>query len=330
MKIQTLLISILLSATQLSAQVTQRVIAEHFTNTKCGACASVNPNLKTNFDNNPEVIHISIHPSSPYASCVLNQHNKSENDGRTNYYGIFGSTPKVVVSGVLATSSFSSPTLLSSHSGKSSPLAIVSAIESNGSTIMVTVKITTKATHSLGIEKLAVFLVEDTVFYDAPNGEKIHLNVFRKALTSINGNDFTFSNAIDADTTLTFSSGTHTDWDLNRIRAVVMVQKSSDRSMIQAEESPVTKAGSKLSSKEIAVSNDKLRMYPNPAKTEFYVSGIKGELQQIQVVNLSGQTVLNVEITQGESVNVTTLPAGVYQVQVLSGSTISTGRLIIQ
>jgi len=110
----------LLSFTYSEAQISQKVIAEHFTNTKCSVCASRNPGLIQNFVSNPDVLHISIHPSSPYATCIFNQHNKTENDDRTKYYGLYGSTPRLAINGNVQASSvnFGSSTLFTSYKGK--------------------------------------------------------------------------------------------------------------------------------------------------------------------------------------------------------------------
>ena len=95
-----LLISVgLLFTIQTHAQTPRKVIVEHFTNTRCGICGSRNPGLFTNLSSSPDVMHMAVHPSRPYASCVLNQHNPTESDDRAKYYGIFGGTPRVVVQG---------------------------------------------------------------------------------------------------------------------------------------------------------------------------------------------------------------------------------------
>ena len=87
------------------AQVPKKVIVEHFTNTKCSVCASRNPGFYTNLNAQSGVIHLAIHPSSPYAACVLSMHNPVENDGRTNYYSIYGGTPRLVIQGTVISSS---------------------------------------------------------------------------------------------------------------------------------------------------------------------------------------------------------------------------------
>lgn len=130
-----------------------------------------------------------------------------------------------MINGELKTG-FSNANLFTPYKGKTSPIEMTSAISSDGSTLTVEVKISTKATHSFGVEKIIVLLAEDTVFYDAPNGEKEHYNVFRKALTSIDGNDITLSNTLNSDTTITYTQSIHSEWNDGRIRVVAMLQNA--------------------------------------------------------------------------------------------------------
>ena len=81
------------------AQVEQKVIIEHFTNTRCGICASRNPAFYQTLAYYPQALHIAYHPSSPYSSCAFNMHNSSENDQRTYFYNIYGGTPRAVIQG---------------------------------------------------------------------------------------------------------------------------------------------------------------------------------------------------------------------------------------
>jgi hypothetical protein len=45
--------TVLLQLTLAHAQVTKKIIVEHFTNTKCSVCASRNPGFHTNLNVNP-------------------------------------------------------------------------------------------------------------------------------------------------------------------------------------------------------------------------------------------------------------------------------------
>ncbi len=87
-----------------SVQVPKKVVVEHFTNTKCRICASRNPGFYKNLNSQTGVIYLTIHTSSPSAAFVLSQHNAVENDGRTNYYDIYGSTLRLVIQGVVISS----------------------------------------------------------------------------------------------------------------------------------------------------------------------------------------------------------------------------------
>ena len=49
------------------------------------------------FEVQSDVVHVSYHPISLYPNCQFNQLNPQENDDRTKYYGVFGSTPRLVI-----------------------------------------------------------------------------------------------------------------------------------------------------------------------------------------------------------------------------------------
>ena len=125
-KIITLTFLALAIIQSLQAQVAKKIIVEHFTNTNCGICGSRNPGFYKNLNNFPEILHLSVHPSSPYASCKLSQQANPDNDARTNYYGIFGGTPRLVVQGtvVSANADYNSPNLFAPYLNTTSPMSI--------------------------------------------------------------------------------------------------------------------------------------------------------------------------------------------------------------
>ena len=169
----------------LFAQVERSVVVEHFTNTRCGICASRNPAFHELLDANPGVIHVSYHPSSPYSSCIFSLHNVSENDARTNFYGVYGGTPRAVLQGeVLAPSNpLVSQEQISDRMGEMSDFSIdIRQSPAGNGDVTVTIKV--KRESGSGTENLNLYcaLAERSISYNAPNGEDEHRNVFRRKL----------------------------------------------------------------------------------------------------------------------------------------------------
>ena len=93
------------------SQVLKVPIVEHFTNSNCSICAANNSTVYNALDNNPSALHISFFPSSPYSSCFFSMQNPVDNDARTNFYGLYGSTPKLTVNGIQTSLSATNMTL---------------------------------------------------------------------------------------------------------------------------------------------------------------------------------------------------------------------------
>lgn len=220
------------------AQVPKKVVVEHFTNTVCSICASKNPGFYTNYNNQTGVIHLAVHPSAPYSSCILNQHNVPENDARTNYYGVYGSTPRLVIQGVVIPSSanYSSPSLFSPYLGQTSPASIhITQSKFGSDSIRVSVVVKTEAPHSLGNLKLFVALAEDTIFYASPNGETKHFDVFRKSLSGATGITVNLPTTVGDSIVYTMSSPAHFAWNFSRIFSLVILQDAATKAVIQSE-----------------------------------------------------------------------------------------------
>src|SRR5690606_36281551 len=107
-------------------KVPKQMLVEHFTNTLCSVCASRNPGFKANLNNESNYTLLSIHPSSPYPSCLFNNHDKRGNDGRTKFYGIYGGTPRIAVNGTVISSSadYSKSTIFDAYRNDSSEFSI--------------------------------------------------------------------------------------------------------------------------------------------------------------------------------------------------------------
>jgi Outer membrane protein Omp28/Secretion system C-terminal sorting domain len=189
MKKLTTLSIIIFQTIILNGQVPKYVLMEHFTNTLCGVCGSVNPTFYQNIDinANTKTHHMSIHSSVPYSNCIFYKANQAEQDTRASFYNIFG-TPRVSINGTTPTSAsnISSTTIDNSYCTDCSPLE-VKVTETSGTNRTATVELKSVGTPPSGTYRIYVALVEKIVNYNAPNSETVHHNVFRRFLTSFNG-----------------------------------------------------------------------------------------------------------------------------------------------
>jgi len=291
------------------AQLGQTVVVEHFTNTLCGNCASRNPafySLLSNYDN---VIHISYHPSAPYPSCVLHQHNAFENDNRADFYGAFGGTPTAVVQGNWI--GFQNPILtaaqLDSYLGKTSDYKI-SVYQEQIDAEMVHVSIIVKrvSTAMNKPTKLYAIIAEKQLNYAAPNGENVHHEVFRKVLIN---QIFDLANAGDS-IVLNTSYTLHNDWSADEMIVTAMVQDSETRAVLQANESSRLGDGTASILDQEILSLDGV-LYPNPVKDVIHISGSTNEtFVRADFYAMTGTKVKS--FTNPEEMNVSDLPKGIY------------------
>jgi len=248
-----------------TCQVTKNVIVEHFTNTYCSICASRNPGFYANRVQYPQVIHIAYHPSSPYAACPLNQHNKQENDDRTNYYGIYGATPRLVIQGkALGTgANFNDPAIFQSELGLTSDFNVETSIAaSGGAGMVVSVKIKKIASSTLSSLQLYAVLAEDTLFFNAANGETQHYDVFRKSVWGAPINITVPANIGDS-VVYTQYLTLNTAWVPNRIYAVALLQ-NQNKEVIQVAKSANLNSTTAIPAVQPAAAISVI--YPSPTK----------------------------------------------------------------
>lgn len=287
--------------------VQQVVVVEHFTNSLCAVCASRNPGFIQNLEANKDVIHLSFHPSRPYSACILNKHNTSGNDDRAKYYNIYGSTPRIVVNGSVISSStnYSSATIFDPYKDQATSIDLnIEQKKWASDSIEVIVTVKNLSNSDLDMAQLTVLLVEDTVFYNAPNGEKEHYNVFRKELTAVAGNSIEVPTTGDS-ISYRFSSSKHSDWDFNRITAFAQLQ-NADKKVIQAKILKAEKADGSTgikSVKEIA----SFSIYPNPAQTLVKLS----HSGNYKLYNSKGQIEMDIKASQN-SFSIESLTKGIY------------------
>ena len=312
MKKISLLICVL-STLHLYAQVPKKIIVEHFTNTKCGVCANKNPGFYTNLNKQPGVLHLAIHPSSPYSACVLSQHNVAENDGRTNYYDVYGSTPRLVIQGVVIASnaSYDVPSLFTPYLGKTSPASIrIEQTKFGKDSIRSKIIIKTEATHTLGGLSLFVALAEDTLKYTGSNGEPVHYDVFRKSLTGITGVNITLPATPGDSVTYVKSSASNAAWNFSRIYTLVILQEKTSKAVIQCQSVPANSKNITTGINDVVHSEPVINVFSTSegilVKQDHF-----SEHLLISVYDLSGRIILTEELEKDQEL--INLPsAGIY------------------
>jgi hypothetical protein len=308
-------------------QVAQTVIVEHFTNSRCGICASRNPALYDLLDNYPEVLHIAFHPSSPYANCIFSQHNPLQNDARTNYYGIYGGTPRVVVQGEVIPpgSQLLSSSQLENKLGMMSDYTIhFKHYFGGGDTIKIQSTIHKVGEGTTSEIKFYGLLSEALIEYNAPNGENMHHDVFREVISEHVVN---LQNIGDS---IVFESYymTHPDWNQDEIYVIGMLQRTGDKAILQAAKSDFAESMTGIRHTRVAEIGDII--YPNPVKDYFSISPkYQNEIQKFTIYNLLGLKIR--EESPSGQIDVTDLSPGQYFIVFSNDSgTLYTSRLVKQ
>lgn len=281
------LISIVLLAIPSFSQVVRKTVVEHFTNSRCSVCASKNPALFSLLDNNPDVLHIAFHPSSPYSNCIFSQHNPAENDGRTNYYGIYGGTPRVVLQGNVI--GFQTPLLtqeqLDGQLGMVADYSVsVIQTEQAGGQVNVTIEIE-KLDGDPGELNLYAVIVEEFIDYTSPNGEDGHHNVFRKVLT----HEPVSLPAVGSKTTVNKTYTLDPVWEESQMYVMAMVQSVQTSAIVQVERSDNLSGGPSFIAADPFEKIDNL-FYPNPAKDILRINPVvKGSYTDLRIYNIHGR-----------------------------------------
>lgn len=307
-----LLLTALISGLQLHAQVPQKVVVEHFTNTYCSTCASRNPGFYSNVNQHPDVLHLSYHPSSPYPQCPLNQHNKAENDERTQHYGIYGSTPRLVVQGnvISAGANYNSSALFDPYEGKTSSIDLQAKLMYSPGNYQLQLSIKRVAAGGLDSASLFAALYEDTVFMTNANGEVNPKNVFRQSFASSTGfPSGTFALPTQVGDSLLFylSLSANSAWRDGHIFAAALLQNPANKAIEQA---------SATASADLVLTipdqpKTKVVLYPNPYTSgDLRLEGLTSD-SPYRVYSLDGKLQDQGTVKAG-IIPVANLPKGLY------------------
>ena len=319
--------------TVLSAQVARKVIVEHFTNTKCPICKSRNPGFYTNLSKQSGVLHLAIHPSSPYASCVLSQQNNPDNDNRTKYYGVYGGTPRLAIEGKVISESadYNSSALFSPFLGATSPIEI-KILQTKYKSDSIHVKIIIKAavSNTLGSLKLFAALAEDTLFYLSPNGESQHYDVYRKSFFGATGTTISVPSAAGDSAVYEASADANVLWNFSRIYTIALLQDVNTKEIIQVEASS-PKDGTSIPTSSANVLDDfGISIYPNPASSVIHVTLDKEQELTASLFSMDGILIQKHQFTSSTDFDVQGLTKSFYLIEISNGKTKVSRKIKLQ
>ncbi len=299
----------------LDAQSPKRyVFLEHFTNTVCGICASKNPPLFDKIADHPnDIHHISIHPPVPYTTCEFYNENTFENEALAIPYGISG-TPQLYLWGDYVSSGALLPdATLEGALGQTSPINVL-VTESGTTQRVINVSVNAFENMLNGNDyRLNVAMVERIVNYNAPNGESVHHNVFRKLLTAVGGVPFeTLMTGDSYNFNSTFEVSTN--FDENEIYAIAWVN------IFESKE--VVNSGSSLdvliNSNENKWNDDHVTIFPNPTSDRLNIDFGTPNNYDIEIVDIKGSIVMRLNGLHHTAVDLSALESGVYFINITS------------
>ncbi len=305
------LIVLLCWGNSLLSQSSKKVVIEHFTNTRCSICASKNPAFYQTLNNYPEVLHIAFHPSSPYSQCFFSLQNPLENDERTNYYNAYGSTPQVAVNGKLLspTSPIITNTTLDTLLTETSPIEI-HATEEWITIDSISVRVVVKSTGSVPTGNTVLFagVAENTINYNAPNGESVHHDVFRKALTNVTGNSITLP-ALNDSIVLEFTYKVTSAWNPNNLYTLAFIQLTDTKEILNVARS-TRNSGNPNFVPSLVLNH--VHLLVNPVQDKLFFSFMDSTIDlDYYIFNLIGEQLMRGQLISNEA-DVSSLPPGIY------------------
>ena len=242
MKKLLLTISVLVFAILANAQSTTRlVLLEHFSNASCGPCAAANPAMQARVDdpaNAGKIVSIKYQWYFPGFDPMHN-HNPTEANNRTSYYGING-VPNSVLDGNYFNDH---PNLwnqgtLDTRAAVNSPFSLNAAANWNFDSSIVSVDMQITASDAnTGTYVAHIVVVEKEInFTSAPgtNGETDFYSVMKKMLPDENGTSIASTWAAGDTASVQESWTVANAYDKDELAVVVFIQNTTTQEVLQA------------------------------------------------------------------------------------------------
>jgi hypothetical protein len=238
--------------------------------------------------------------------------NPIENDARTNFYNIYGGTPRLIVNGVLTNTANLSSTLTNISTSMTNFYINATQQFITSDSILVKVVVKKIAADTMTQALLFVGAKQDTVNQTSGNGESIHQDVFRKGLTTMTGDMITLPTTVNDSTIYTFSYKVGLTWNANQMKSIAILQLTSTKAVINAAESSNSIS---IPTGIPSITSKRINVYPNPATSVLYIEN-SSNYNSYEIINYKGSLVAkgNLEKT---SIPISHLSNGFYILKVI-------------
>jgi len=303
---------------------------ELFTNTPCPICGSQNPGFFNRLNAYEGKYHlISFYPGTPYSSCIFYQANTQQNIARKNYYQIVG-TPTVAINGTQFKSAGQvTNAVLDAVTGGESWLE-VQVDETAANTRTVDINLVDHVGGSITSGRLFAVIVEKLIMYNAPNGETLHRNVFRKFLTEVSGEDVDMSSGTASKT---YQYTVDPSWQADQVYVIAW--------LINPATKEIYNSGTRFDinvtgTSDFANAKMDLMPFPNPASNLVSISlqGVVDEKVNVKVFSPEGRLVKsfnNQPVTSASiELSVQDLSSGLYYLLIETKDGSHAGKIVVE
>ncbi len=317
----------------------RRVLLELTTNTGCGPCAPANQmldNLIETYD--AHVAAIRYHAWWPSSSDPFYQANIQENTARIEYYGA-DYAPHLHMDGMLRDAEYFTnewPTMLQEEMAVPAgfSLNLSGKLDTLAGTGFVVAQIAYHDQLPYSQLYLRAALVEDSLYYPAPNGEDWHHQVMRDMVPDPVGLSLSLSPGEAVTETLHFS--VDPSWDWHHCEMVLFVQDDGTKHVGQSNRLRLTEMEYVAVEEEATQPLRPTLQVPGLMRgaLRFTVAAVQPGTYEVAVYDVAGRRVWHrtLGVRQAQTLNLSTpaLPSGVYLVRLkVQGQVVQQARTVI-
>ncbi len=325
--------------------IKRKILNEIYTSSTCPPCAPGNANYQAVVDGKSDHSTIKYQVNFPGTG---DPYCTQESRDRMSYYAV-NSVPRMEIDGGWDQNANSFTTgLYDQYQAKPSFIEITgTAINTWKNTITANIKLTPAADIASSNLKLFAVITEGTTYKNKKsNGETQFEDVMKKMMPNSSGmalSGLTKDVAVDKTLSWTFNGNYRLSLDgtaaqhINHatensietwddLKVVVFVQDATTKEILQSETFLVAMASTE------SVENNVL-VYPNPSNDMFNINSdvLRGEVAQISVTNLAGQSVYESTMSNGKAeISTADWTNGMYMVTVKSNSVNFTTKMMVR